>query len=65
MGRYTERGYDLVRPIKSEWWVRVRAKNGREGWFIPGQNIYGRQPHYEEMPKACPPVRDESKQLKG
>lgn len=54
MGRYTERGYDLVRPIKSQWWVRVRAKDGREGWFVPGKNIYGRQPHYEEMPAKCP-----------
>lgn len=54
VGKYADRGYDLVRPIISEWWVRVRAKDGREGWFIPGDNIYGRQPHYEPMPDKCP-----------
>jgi hypothetical protein len=54
VGRYAERGYDLVRPINSQWWVKVRAKDGREGWFVPGGNIYGRQPHYETMPEKCP-----------
>ena len=54
MGRYANRGYDLVRPIKSQWWVRVRAKDGREGWFVPGANIHGRQPHYEPVPEKCP-----------
>ncbi|MFL5483665.1 MAG: hypothetical protein ACJ8AK_15895 [Gemmatimonadaceae bacterium] len=54
IGMYAERGYDLVRPINSQWWVKVRAKDGREGWFVPGANIYGRQPHYETMPEKCP-----------
>jgi hypothetical protein len=47
-------GYEVVRPIKSQWWVKVRAKNGREGWIRPGGSIYGMSPHYEEMPKSCP-----------
>jgi len=54
VGRDAERGYDLVRPIKSQWWVRVRAKDGREGWFVPGESIYGQQPHYTPVPKSCP-----------
>ena len=48
------RGYVVVRPIDSEWWVKVRAKNGREGWLRPGGSIFGMSPHYEEMPASCP-----------
>jgi hypothetical protein len=47
-------GYVLLRPINSAWWVKVRAKNGQEGWLRPGGSIYGMSPHYEEMPAACP-----------
>ena len=50
----SEGGYEVVRPIDSEWWVKVRAKNGREGWIIPSGSIFGMSPHYEEMPKSCP-----------
>lgn len=51
----TGRGYEIVRRIKSDWWVKVRAKDGREGWIVPkGVSIYGRSPHYEPMPDACP-----------
>jgi len=49
-----DRGYTVVRPIKSEWWVKVRAKNSREGWLRPGGSIYGMSPHYEEVPASCP-----------
>jgi hypothetical protein len=54
VGRDAEQGYELVRPISSQWWVRVRAKDGREGWFVPGENIYGRQPHDTPVPESCP-----------
>jgi hypothetical protein len=48
-------GYVVVRPIISEWWVKVRAKNGREGWLRPHGSLYGMSPHYEDpMPKSCP-----------
>lgn len=47
-------GYVVTRPINSEWWVKVRARNGAEGWLRPHGSIYGMSPHYEEMPKACP-----------
>lgn len=48
-------GYVVVRPIISEWWVKVRAKNGREGWLRPHGSIYGMSPHYEDpMPTTCP-----------
>jgi hypothetical protein len=47
-------GYEVVRPIISAWWVKVRASNGREGWVLPRRSIYGMSPHYEEMPKSCP-----------
>ncbi|HJQ11357.1 MAG TPA: hypothetical protein VJ840_10040 [Gemmatimonadaceae bacterium] len=47
-------GYEVVRPINSQWWVKVRTKNGREGWLRPGGSIFGMSPHYEEMPAACP-----------
>lgn len=48
-------GYVVVRPISSEWWVKVRARNGREGWLRPHGTIYGMSPHYEDpMPKSCP-----------
>lgn len=48
------RGYVVLRPIDSQWWVKVRTKNGREGWVRPGGSIFGMSPHYEEMPAACP-----------
>ena len=47
-------GYEVVRPIISDWWVKVRAKDGREGWIKPSGSIFGLSPHYEDMPKACP-----------
>ena len=51
----TGRGYEMVRPIRSEWWVKVRGKDGREGWILPNwETIYGRSPHYTPMPDACP-----------
>jgi hypothetical protein len=51
-------GYVVLRPIKSEWWVKVRARNGREGWLRPRGSIYGMSPHYEgEMPASCPGER--------
>ena len=50
-----ERGYSVVRPIKSVWWVKLRTKDGREGWFVPrGGRIHGIAPHYEPLPDACP-----------
>jgi hypothetical protein len=50
-----ESGYNVVRSINSEWWVKVRARNGREGWLRPHGRIYGMSPHYEDpMPKSCP-----------
>jgi hypothetical protein len=48
------RGYSVVRSIKSAWWVKLRTKDGREGWFVPGEGIYGMSPHYEPLPNACP-----------
>jgi hypothetical protein len=50
-------GYVVLRPIKSEWWVKVRAKDGREGWLRPSGSIFGMSPHYEEMPASCPAAR--------
>ena len=47
-------GYVVLRPINSQWWVKARARNGREGWVRPGRSIFGMSPHYEEMPAACP-----------
>ena len=47
-------GYDNVRGINAEWWVKLRAKDGREGWFVPGDRLYGQSPHYEAIPAACP-----------
>lgn len=47
-------GYVVLRPINSAWWVKVRAKNGREGWLRPRGSIYGMSPHYEDMPASCP-----------
>jgi hypothetical protein len=53
--RSTGRGYEIVRWIKSDWWVKVRAKDGREGWIVPNWgSIYGNSPHYTPMPDACP-----------
>ena len=39
-------GYTMLRPIHSEWWVKLRTKDGKEGWFIPG-DVRGKAPHYE------------------
>lgn len=50
-------GYVVLRPINSEWWVKVRAKNGREGWLRPRGSIFGMSPHYEDMPASCPGER--------
>jgi hypothetical protein len=48
-------GYEIVRWISSEWWVKVRAKDGREGWILPKWGtIYGNSPHYTPMPDVCP-----------
>jgi hypothetical protein len=47
-------GYDDVRGIDAKWWVKLRAKDGREGWFVPGDSLYGKSPHYVETPAVCP-----------
>jgi len=48
-------GYEIVRWISSEWWVKIRARDGRQGWIVPNWvSIYGRSPHYTPMPDACP-----------
>jgi hypothetical protein len=47
-------GYRVIRSINSEWWVKVRTRNGREGWLRPHGTIHGMSPHYEDpMPKSC------------
>jgi hypothetical protein len=48
-------GWSVVRSIQSQWWVKVRARDGREGWTIPSGSIYGKSPHYEPLPASCPP----------
>ena len=47
-------GYKIIRPINADWWVKLRAKDGREGWFVPGDSLYGKSQHYEATPAACP-----------
>ena len=54
-GHDSKDGYRVVRPSDTEWWVKVRAKDSREGWTIPGGSIYGMAPHYEPVPATCPP----------